>query len=99
MRNFYLSFCFCLLLLIAAVQLFTGAIIVTEDTSSKQYRPVSISFKISARANRYLTEAINRSGRSKLQEARLRLEDHLLRFMDIATISGGVSKRAQDGNE
>ena len=67
----------------------------TEDTNSKQYRPVSISFKISARANRYLTEAASRSGRSKSKEASFRLEDHLLRFKHIETVSGYVIERGQ----
>ena len=51
-----------------------------------EYRPVLISFEINAEANRYLSEASKRSGRTKRQEAKLRLHDHLHRFISISEL-------------
>lgn len=44
-----------------------------------------ISLSMPELVNKRLTEAANRSGRSKVQEATLRLADHLEYFPDIAT--------------
>lgn len=41
---------------------------------------VYITLQLSAETNRLLTEAATRSKRKKVQEAKLRLDDHLHRF-------------------
>lgn len=51
-----------------------------------EYRPVLISFEINAEANKYLSEASKRSGRTKRQEAKLRLHDHLDRYISISEL-------------
>ena len=50
------------------------------------YRVVYISFQLSAESNRLLTAAAKRSNRKKVQEAKLRLEDHLKRYRSISEI-------------
>ncbi|MGL4355113.1 MULTISPECIES: TraY domain-containing protein [Aeromonas] len=52
---------------------------------SQTYRKTSTVVELDARVNQLLTEAARRSGRSKVQEASVRLRDHLLNFSDIAT--------------
>lgn len=55
---------------------------INDDAS--QYRAISVVISITAEMNRELSLAAMRSGRSKSGEARLRLEDHLSNFTDIA---------------
>ena len=45
-----------------------------------------VTVKLSSEANRLLTESSKRCNRKKLQEAMLRLEDHLKRFRSISEI-------------
>lgn len=45
---------------------------------------VSINFMLDGIVNKKLSESANRSGRTKRDEAALRLSDHLYRFTDIA---------------
>lgn len=52
----------------------------------EKYKPVLISFQISAKANMHLSEASGRSGRTKRQEARLRLHDHLEKYYCISEL-------------
>jgi hypothetical protein len=52
---------------------------------NSKYQPVAVGFQISAKINRLLTEAAERSRRPKAKEAELRLADHLENFPDIAT--------------
>lgn len=61
-----------------------------ESEVNKKYQKVYISFQISESANRLLTESSKRSGRKKIQEAKLRLEDHLHRFQSISEINQAV---------
>ena len=51
-----------------------------------KYPKVYISFQISEEANKLLTESSKRSGRRKIPEAALRLEDHLNRFRSISEL-------------
>ncbi|HHQ4545254.1 TPA: TraY domain-containing protein [Aeromonas veronii] len=52
---------------------------------SVKYRAISSVIQLDPMANRLLSEAAERSGRSKVQEASMRIKDHLLLFSDIAT--------------
>ncbi|MGL6360001.1 TraY domain-containing protein [Aeromonas hydrophila] len=52
---------------------------------SGPYKDTSTVVQLSADLNKLLTEAASRSGRTKVQEASLRLRDHLMLFSDIAT--------------
>jgi hypothetical protein len=49
-----------------------------------QYKPVHITIQLSSKENKALSLSAERSGRNKIQEAKLRLEDHLNRFRSIA---------------
>ncbi|MGU5694620.1 TraY domain-containing protein [Aeromonas veronii] len=48
------------------------------------YKGVTTVVQLDSNANRLLTEAAERSGRSKVAEATIRLRDHLKNFEDIA---------------
>lgn len=52
----------------------------------EDYKPVFISFRLSAAANKELTLACKSSGRKKTQEARLRLEHHLKKYEAIGNV-------------
>jgi hypothetical protein len=54
---------------------------------TKKYLKVYISFQISEEANKLLTESCLRSGRKKIPEAALRLEDHLMKFRSISELN------------
>lgn len=58
-----------------------------SEINNKKYRKVFISFQLSEEANKLLTEACERSGRKKIPEAALRLEDHLKRFRSISELN------------
>ena len=53
--------------------------------NEKEYFSVCINVQLSKEANEALTKAAARAGRTKRNEAMLRLEDHLLNFTDIAS--------------
>lgn len=55
-----------------------------------EYESVFISFQLSARGNKLITESATRSGRTKKKEALLRLEDHLRRYRSISEISKAI---------
>ena len=55
--------------------------------NTKKYPKVYISFQLSEEANKLLTESCMRSGRKKIPEAALRLEDHLKRFRSISELN------------
>jgi hypothetical protein len=70
-----------------------------EFDYKKIYRDVYITIRLSADVNKILTESSARSHRKKLQEARLRLEDHLVRFHSISERGSTVSdKNRKDAN-
>lgn len=52
--------------------------------NKKIYKDVFVTIKLSAEGNKLLTESCKRAHRKKLQEATLRLEDHLMRFRSIS---------------
>lgn len=54
--------------------------------SNNNYQSVFITVKLSGDANRLLTESCKRSNRKKIQEATLRIEDHLRRFRSISEL-------------
>lgn len=55
-----------------------------EFDYKKEYKDVFVTIKLSADINKILTESSARSHRKKLQEAKIRLEDHLMRFKAIS---------------
>ncbi|STX81532.1 conjugal transfer protein TraY [Legionella busanensis] len=55
-----------------------------------QYKSVHITIKLSSKENKALSLAAERSGRKKIQEAKLRLEDHLSRFRSISELNQTV---------
>lgn len=58
-----------------------------SDIDVKGYKPVYVSVRITAEANELLSNAAKRSGRTKTQEAKLRLHDHLERYKCISEIN------------
>jgi hypothetical protein len=58
-----------------------------SQTKGGKYPKVYISFQLSEEANQLLTESCKRSGRKKIPEAALRLEDHLRRFRSISELN------------
>ena len=57
----------------------------------QEYPKVYISFQLSEQANKLLTESSARSGRKKIPEAALRLEDHLCRYRSISELDQAIS--------
>ena len=55
--------------------------------SNNDYKKVYITLQLSIESNRLLSESAKRSNRKKLQEAKLRIEDHLNRFRSISEIN------------
>ncbi|MBD1576943.1 MULTISPECIES: TraY domain-containing protein [Vibrio] len=54
----------------------------SKQQSVSDVRPIGIQFDISAEANAVLIESAKKAERTKKGEAKLRLQDHLLRFPD-----------------
>ncbi len=54
--------------------------------SKPYYRKVYVTLNLSEQSNQFLTESAKRSNRKKVQEAKLRLEDHLNRFRSISEL-------------
>lgn len=50
-----------------------------------EFNSVTLALNLSAKTNEILSRTAARSGRTKRQEALLRLEDHLNEFVDIAS--------------
>jgi saccharopine dehydrogenase-like NADP-dependent oxidoreductase len=61
--------------------------------SKSKYKSVYICFRLSAEGNRLLSETIKRSGRKKIQEVSMRLEDHLRKFYAISEIGMTQKKK------
>lgn len=64
--------------------------------SDDKFRKVGIAVDIPPEVNRLLTQAAQRSRRTKTMEALVRLEDHLKNFPDIATPG---RRFREDGNK
>lgn len=54
--------------------------------SKQHYKKVYVTLNLSEHANKLLTESAKRSNRKKVQEAKLRIEDHLNRFRSISEL-------------
>lgn len=69
---------------------------------SNNYKKVYVTVQLSRNTNKLLTESSARSRRNKLQEAKLRLEDHLHRFRSISelnhTIPHSIKEEANESN-
>jgi len=63
-----------------------------SDVDGINFKAVHIQAFISSRVNKLLTEAAERSGRTKRQEARLRLGDHLEKFQSISEMHSTVDR-------
>lgn len=63
-----------------------------QDVRGYSYNSVQISMQITADANKLLTQAAQRSGRSKTQEAKLRLHDHLEKYQSISEMHKTVDR-------
>ena len=63
-----------------------------SKNNNNKYPKVYISFQLSEEANRLLSESCKRSGRKKIPEAALRLEDHLHRFRSISELNNATPK-------
>lgn len=57
------------------------------NVNEKKFKPVYVSTHITSRANQLLSEAAQRSGRTKTQEAKLRLHDHLEKYLCISELN------------
>lgn len=69
------------------------------EINNKKYPRVYISFQLSEEANRLLTESCARSGRKKIPEAALRLEDHLRRFRSISELNQTYPHKSENALE
>lgn len=67
-----------------------------EFDNKKNYKDVFVTIKLSAEGNKLLTESCKRAYRKKLQEAALRLEDHLMRFRVISEKGETVPNKNKD---
>ena len=63
-----------------------------QELEEDFYRDVLISFEVNAQANRLLTEAAERASRTKRQEAKIRLHDHLIKYQSISEINKAYKK-------
>ena len=54
------------------------------------YKKVYISFQLSEKVNQLLSESAGRCNRRKVQEAKLRLEDHLNTVRSISELNHAV---------
>jgi hypothetical protein len=58
-----------------------------QELDDGGYRDVLISFPVNSRGNKLLSQAAERAGRTKRQEAKLRLHDHLEKFQSISEVN------------
>lgn len=58
--------------------------VVVKEEQKESYKPVYITIQLSSEINKLLSESAARSHRKKLQEATIRLDDHLMRFHSIS---------------
>ncbi|MCW8445712.1 TraY domain-containing protein [Fluoribacter gormanii] len=66
-----------------------------SEINYKRYPRVYISFQLSEEANKLLTESCMRSGRKKIPEAALRLEDHLIRYRSISELNQTIPNQPE----
>jgi hypothetical protein len=59
----------------------------------KESGSVGIAFRVSKTPNELLNKAIERSKRTKKSEAKMRLEDHLRRFVSITEIGQTTNRK------
>ena len=62
----------------------------TKLESNNNYRKVHITIQLSEDTNRLLSQSCSRSNRKKIQEAALRLEDHLKKFRSISELNHAI---------
>lgn len=65
-----------------------------SKSNNKKYPKVYISFQLSEEANKLLSESCMRSGRKKIPEAALRLEDHLMRYRSISELNQTIPNKS-----
>ena len=61
-----------------------------ESNINKKFNSVYITLNLPAESNQLLSESALRSNRKKIQEATLRLEDHLNKFRSISELNYAI---------
>lgn len=67
-----------------------------SKNNNKEYPKVYISFQLTEEANQLLTESCLRSGRKKIPEASMRLEDHLRRYRSISELNHTIPNSTEE---
>lgn len=68
-----------------------------SNVDGEGYKSVHVQALINSRANKLLTIAAELSGRTKTQEAKLRLHDHLEKYSSISAVNI-TEKRSRKNN-
>lgn len=71
-------------------------IILKSKNNKNGFKKVYVCFQLSEEGNQLLSEACQRSGRKKIPEAALRLEDHLRRFRSISELNHTIPNENTD---
>lgn len=66
--------------------------------SNNNYKKVFITIILSEKSNKLLSESSKRSNRKKVQEAKLRLEDHLNKFRSISELDFAIPNQIYETN-
>ena len=66
--------------------------------SNNNYKKVFITIILSEKSNKLLSESSKRSNRKKVQEAKLRLEDHLNKFRSISELDFAIPNQIHETN-
>lgn len=61
-----------------------------KSNLKKNFNSVYITLNLPAESNQLLSESARRSNRKKIQEAKLRLEDHLNKFRSISELNYAI---------
>lgn len=64
-----------------------------SNEHQEAYKAVYLSLRITSEENKLLTQASEKSNRTKTQEARLRLHDHLNRFSSISVLNKAEERK------
>ena len=76
-------------------QLFVRSNILESDND---YKEVYITIQLTEESNKLLSESAKRSKRGKIQEVKLRLEDHLSRFRSISELNQTTPHEVMDAD-
>jgi len=73
--------------------------VAVKEEQKESYKPVFITIQLSSETNKLLSESAARSHRKKLQEATIRLDDHLMRFHSISEKGKTVPSKISTENK